>query len=323
MKLSPETICRRIAKVRTDFSGPRGRADFARKIGLSPSTYNYYENNRVPPADVLARIAEVTGVRLEWLILGREPRYAAAELPGHDSPVAQLQHGIADLLAQSPGLAPTLRAFFETLREVSGMKPPTEPPRSPRPTKVSLDPRELVPIVGYTAASPVHFWRELEQGAATPDIDEKIEQILSASDVSNRYSAEVAPTHRDAADPGTVAVVQLSAPDEQGVVEFLDAPAIRARCPDALAWRIDGDSMSPRFQHGDLVIARTGVPARTGHPCIARLHGQIGVVCKLYEEQGDLVRLVPVNDAFATSQFPREQVAWALAVLWSVRVGRQ
>lgn len=320
MNLSPEQICPRVVQVRTEFAGSRGRAEFARRIGISPSTYNYYENNRIPPVDVLARIAELTGVRLEWLILGREPRYSPAETAGHDSPLAWLQAAVADLLGKSPALAPTIRAFLDTLREVAEMTPSTKA-QPQRPPKVSLDPRELVPIVGYTAASPVHFWEEIEHAPLTPDLEGKIERILAGRDVSNRYAADAAAAEGDAADPGTVAVVQLSAPDEQGAVEFLDAPAIRAAYPDAIAWRIDGDSMSPRFRHGDLVIARADVAARPGHPCIARLHGQIGVVCKLYEEQGDTVRLVPVNSAFATSEFPREQVAWALAVLWSVRVG--
>jgi len=43
-----------------EYAGTRGKASFAREIGISPSTYDYYENSRVPPADVLVRISELT-----------------------------------------------------------------------------------------------------------------------------------------------------------------------------------------------------------------------------------------------------------------------
>ena len=320
MIFSPDSICARIVALRTDFSGPRGRADFARTLDLSPSTYNYYENSRVPPVDVLIRIAEITGARLEWLILGEEPRYGPAEKSGQNSPIGPIQAEVADLLGASPNLAPTLRAFLCTLRDVAEMKQAVARVPSLQ-AKVALKPRELVPIIGYTAASPVHFWEELDREPVASDIYQKIEQFVSGREVSQRISAEVAESEdAEALESGTVALVQLSAPDDRGVVEFLDAPAIRSRHPDALAWRIDGDSMSPRFQHGDLVVARTGVPARNDHPCIARLQGQIGVVCKVYEEQNGRVRLVSVNEAFPTQEFPREQLDWALEVLWSVRV---
>lgn len=321
MASSPDSICARIVALRTDFSGPRGRADFARTLDLSPSTYNYYENSRVPPVDVLVRIAEITGARLEWLILGQEPRYGPTEKSGQDSPIGPIQAEVADLLGVSPNLAPTLRAFLRTLRDVAEMKQAAARVPS-RQAKVSLKPRELVPIIGYTAASPVHFWEELDRGPMASDINQKIEQLVTGREVSHRFSAEVAETEdAEALESGTVALVQLSAPDDQGIVEFLDAPAIRSRHPDALAWRIDGDSMSPRFQHGDFVVARVGAPARTGRPCIARLQGQIGVVCKIFEEKAGLVRLVPVNEAFPIQEFPRKKLDWALDVLWSVRVG--
>jgi hypothetical protein len=261
----------------------------------------------------------VTGARIEWLVLGREPRYGPAESGGENAPLAPIQAEVAELLDAAPELAPILRGFLRTLRDVDAIKHTVEPGAKSK-TRVSLTPRELVPIIGSTAASPVRFWTELDRGPVAGDINQKIEEILAGRKVSNRLSAEVAETDGDASEAGRVAVVQLSAPDEQGVVEFLDAPAIRARYPDAIAWRIDGDSMSPRFQHGDLVVVRTGVPARSGHPCIARLRGQIGVVCKVFEESPGFLRLAAINPAFPTQEFPRKQLEWALDVLWSVRV---
>lgn len=54
---SSQHICRRIARLRLEVAGPRGRAQFARQLDLPASTYAYYEDDRIPPAD-----------RLEWAL---------------------------------------------------------------------------------------------------------------------------------------------------------------------------------------------------------------------------------------------------------------
>ena len=65
MPKTPESeICRRIARLRVEAVGPRGKSAFARQLGLSPSTYDYYEGARVPPASVLVKISELTGADL-------------------------------------------------------------------------------------------------------------------------------------------------------------------------------------------------------------------------------------------------------------------
>ena len=61
-------------------------------------------------------------------------------------------------------------------------------------------------------------------------------------------------------------------------------------------------------------------PAVDGHPCVARQQGQIGVNCKLFQQQGDEIALVPVNEQFAIQRFPTNQLLWARRVLYSVRL---
>jgi len=81
-------ICERLRQVRVQVCGRRGQSRFAYLLGLSPSTYNYYEKGRVPPVEVLDLASKVSGAPLFWLIRG-EPEefkintlsYIVGELP--------------------------------------------------------------------------------------------------------------------------------------------------------------------------------------------------------------------------------------------------
>lgn len=101
-------ICQRIAQIRRELYGPRGRADFAQALGLSASSYNYYEKDREPPAAVLVKIAQLAGVDVHWLLTGR----AAPQAVPADHPALQR---IALLLSEHPDAAAPLAAFVEIL----------------------------------------------------------------------------------------------------------------------------------------------------------------------------------------------------------------
>jgi transcriptional regulator with XRE-family HTH domain len=81
-------ICERLKQVRVQVCGRRGQSRFAYLLGLSPSTYNYYEKGRVPPVEVLDLASKVSGAPILWLIRG-EPEdfkintlsYIVGELP--------------------------------------------------------------------------------------------------------------------------------------------------------------------------------------------------------------------------------------------------
>ncbi|MEZ6050586.1 MAG: S24 family peptidase [Planctomycetaceae bacterium] len=117
-----------------------------------------------------------------------------------------------------------------------------------------------------------------------------------------------------------IALVQLSRPNDDGFLEFLSGTDIREQHPQAVAWRIDGDSMSPRYEDGDIVITSADEPATPGHPCVARQQGQIGVNCKLFQRRGSEVVLVPVNERYQMQVFPADQLQWAHRVLYAVRL---
>ncbi len=85
--LNTGIICERLKQVRVQVCGARGQSHFAALLGLSPSTYNYYEKGRVPPVEVLDRTARLTGVPLLWLIRGEPGDFSveglkSIEIPG-------------------------------------------------------------------------------------------------------------------------------------------------------------------------------------------------------------------------------------------------
>lgn len=273
MATSESEICSRLREVRVQHFGDRGRSKLCRLLGIQPSTYSLYEISRVPPAELLVRVSQITGVRLEWLLSGQG---AMAPLAAHDTPASR-----------------------------------QKPTATSRPTG-------WIPVVGSTAAGKARFWEELPATHGGPEADARLERVLE--DYVTRAELDMGATSAGAG-PSAISLVQLSTPDERGFLEFLNAPEVRRKHPTAVAWRIDGDSMTPRYHDGDLVVTSDKHPAIAGHPCVARQKGQIGVNCKIYQESGQEVLLIPINEARPVQQFPRRQLQWAWRVLFSVRLG--
>ena len=318
MKKSPlPEICTRIAQVRLDVAGRRGKARFAQQLGISASTYDYYESGRVPPAEILLRISDLGGVDLRWLLTGVAGSTAVAA----DNPIVQRA---AALLADCPQAEAPLAAFLDILAQ--SMKFPAEaggqggPDVSEEPLQATQSAEgpadDWIPILGRSAAGVPHFW----------DCDDRAEGITTLGKLVERHagkrsvSAGVAREADDREDR-PIQVITLTAPDSPEASQFLVAGEIRRRWPDAFAVRIDGESMSPDIRHGQVVVLSPSVPAVNGRPAVVQLDRQIGVTCKLYRRDGKTVHLVPVNEHFAPQQFPAEQVVWALRVLACVQAG--
>jgi len=341
-KSSIPEICQRICQVRLEVAGPRGKASFAKRLGLSASTYAYYESTRVPPADVLVRIAETAGVDLCWLLTG----HAGQPGVGADRPIVQRA---AKLLAEHPNAASALSAFLEILAEGLSFpaKPPAEPDRvaradrapaphadteaeaqqtpAPQPGKMPAAPDDQpgedagshwIPILGRSAAGVPQFWDEADASAGVTTLGELIERHCGCPD---RLGRSAVATEADHPGQEIVQIVTLRGQGGAEIVEFLDAPAIKSRYPDAFAVRIDGESMSPDIRHGDLVVVSLSGGAANGQPAVVQLAGQIGVTCKLFRRAGATVHLVGINDQYAPQSFPAGQVVWAFRVVARVR----
>lgn len=350
MTQEPHTpaICSRIAQLRLENYGRRGKASFCSQLGLSTSTYNYYEYARIPPAEVLVRIADVTGTDLRWLLTGD---VTATPVPASHPAVQR----VAQLLREHPDAAAPLAAFVEILSaslawpakagdagaEAGGESAGGAPaagatssapgsvgapaPAMPAaagvvlPPVVAGGPREnWIPILGRSAAGVPAFWREGEDSSGVTLLSELVERH------ARRVGRQVQPASAvDSAGlaAGPVQIVSLSAPDAQNVAEFVVARELRQRHADAFAVRIDGESMSPEIRHGDIVVCAASIEAADGQAALVQLDGQIGVTCKIVRRQGQTVHLVPINEQYAPQSFPAERVVWARRVLARVRPG--
>lgn len=96
------TLGERIADARREAG--LSQSDLARRLGLRPQTINRWEHSRIAPSRLsLMRTAEVLGVSITWLLLGKE---ALQSSDGHDTvtplpvargavPVLSVEHAAA------------------------------------------------------------------------------------------------------------------------------------------------------------------------------------------------------------------------------------
>ncbi len=72
-KFSAAQVGKRIRAIR----GGMTQTDFARVLGVKKQNYiSRYEHGRIPSPGLLVKIAEQGKVSVDWLLTGRESRYA-------------------------------------------------------------------------------------------------------------------------------------------------------------------------------------------------------------------------------------------------------
>lgn len=310
-------INRRIQQLRQQYAGPRGKTKFAKAIGISPSTYSYYENNRIPPIETLLRISEVTGADLHWLLTG------STSSGQHSVPETALLANLGRLLSEHPDLAEPVSAFIELLGEKKGFEKQLR--HEPSPASQAAKPG-WIPILGRTAAGMVHFWSETLMRDKTPavtELDELVKKHLG-KEIARRESGNLsldfqAQSFPQALKDATATLIRVQGRDEKELVEFIEAAQVHRAFPDSFALHIDGDSMSPRINDGDIIIASPSVPAQPGQIAIAQVSNQIGVTCKLIRETDETVHLIPINEHYETKIVPKKDLLWAIAVLCHIK----
>jgi len=320
---TPESISDRLRRARLEVFGPRGRAAFARALGVSPSTYHYYEKGRQPPADLLARAAEVAGAGLQWLLTGQGEPFSSLAAAPSDRQLSQPLKEVLDRFAATVGDDPKAVAARRSLREILsrvGEVIPGPAPGEWRPCVVEVKPT-YVPVLGRTAAGLTAGWDEFFAGKEDPKVMEGMVARLEGR-AGKQRSASLCPPdpQEEAARAGAEAtLVQLSEPTPDGVAEFLDLEWLEAADPLLFGLRVDGDSMAPRIRDGDLVVCRHGTGPLPGQTAVVKVRGRIGVTVKLWRPEGERVHLIPINEAYNPTIVERESVAWAWRVLWAVR----
>ena len=91
--------------------------------------------------------------------------------------------------------------------------------------------------------------------------------------------------------------------------------------PDAFAAIIEGDSMTPDYRPGDIVVFSPLADVVDGCDCYARLEPDHETTFKrVYFERdddaGERIRLVPLNAAYPVRTVDREQVAGLYRAVW-------
>jgi transcriptional regulator with XRE-family HTH domain len=325
-----KAIIERVRLLRNQYAGNRGKSKFARALGISASTYSYYENNRVPPIEILLKIYEVTGADLDWLLTGREtPKAPISEMRGVSfGQNSSLLRKLDVLLGENPDLAEPILAFIELLCEKKGVEKefyskvaPAQmfsakipPPKPARPG--------WIPVLGRTAAGMVHFWGQTslpEPRQAVTELDELVKKhigkaIIGSVDGMLSIDLQVR-VLVDGLKGKQANLIQVSGQEAEQIVEFVQCEEIHKLFPDSFALQVDGDSMSPRINDGDIVILSPSVPAAQGQIGIARVANQIGVTCKLIRTTETAVHLIPINERYETKVVAKKDLLWALAVL--------
>ena len=93
--------------------------------------------------------------------------------------------------------------------------------------------------------------------------------------------------------------------------QFIGCPDIAD--PDAFAARVSGDSMSPKYHPGDVVIFSPALPIRPGDDVFARFEDGQTTFKQVFFEQDpagqEFIRLVARNPAYSPRVLPREQIS--------------
>ncbi|MHC4638190.1 MAG: helix-turn-helix domain-containing protein [Planctomycetota bacterium] len=346
MKIIDENaVIDRIVQLRRQYAGDRGKSKFAHDLGISPSTYSYYEKNRIPPMEILLRICELTGCDLIWLLTEKKTGVSEnqtvkkSEKNGLSGQDIELIEKLDKFFTENPDLSGAVLAFIELLSEKKGLEEGIRGKMDFSDTTTGRaapkEPEEIrkpgwIPILGRTAAGLVQVWdKEVmpEPKEAVTELEGLVKKHIGKKIVSS-IDGEVAVDLRaklvvDELVGIEANLVQVGPGEvDDDIVEFIQCKAIHELFPDSFALQIDGDSMSPRITDGDIVIVSPSVPAAQGNIAVARVSEQIGVTCKLIRMTETTVHLIPINERYETKVVPKKDLLWSLSVLCHIRVGK-
>ena len=296
-----KALAQRIRELRRRQYGPRGKAEFARRLGVPPDEYERYERTTIPPGDVLVRMCEATGEDLQWLLTGVASR-GTVVISQARTRHQDLLTRLAQLLDDKPALAAPVEAFVDLL--VRGETAQTEIARQlPMPT-----PRDLIPIFDDDSL-PLHLPTKgapLVLAASFANASVTLRQAASLAEPASEYE-------RDALRPIELLTLQA----EDGTDRQCVCSSEIAGCfPDMFGVRLHDSAMAPMFGDGDAALASPGSIARIGRPALCRLADDPRVRCRIWlgeDEAG--VHLGRLADG-AMEHVERANVCWSLEVLY-------
>jgi SOS-response transcriptional repressor LexA/transcriptional regulator with XRE-family HTH domain len=315
-KFSEKALIERIIGLRKAYAGERGKSKFAEAIGLTPSTYSYYEKDRVPPIPVLLKICQICNVGIFWLLTGMDE-----EKSGEN----QRFSGFNDILDKlkklsngNPVSFQAVMAFLDILEQKNKLE------ESQVNAKAGW-----IPVLGRTAAGPLGMWSQTnlaDSKIVQTQLEQLVERHIHSSVIKTQdgrlaVDLQVKPVlaalnnpRADSTGSPRVSLIQ-TAGDGDEVCQFIDCPDIVRIYPGCFALQIDGDSMAPRICDGDIVLVSPSVSAGQGQVAVVKVAGAIGVTCKLFRSEEDSIHLVPINEKYDAKIIKSQELLWALAVL--------
>ncbi|QGM96857.1 S24 family peptidase [Methylocystis parvus] len=83
------------------------------------------------------------------------------------------------------------------------------------------------------------------------------------------------------------------------------------------ALEISGDSMSPLYRDGDIVIVSPAAPIRRGDRVVVKTASGEIMAKELKRQTARFIELRSINPAFPDRVVPREDVSWMARILWA------
>lgn len=312
--------------------------ELADKVGCAKGYLSEVETGRRPPPgdEILARLEAFMMMKPGELIeLARWERTRRAGGATLERTLARAQtqslaaRRLAELLRAKtePGKSSLDRAFEsgELRRLIEQLSPMDPPPGDTRDAKGTGGPQEGDTRPGGERAGASGAGaeddgeaggacgvRSSREGAASPRFG--MEPLARALPVEvpliNKVAAGYPREFTDLGYPARVADEYVRCPDVHD--------------PDAFAARVVGDSMSPEYREGDVIVFSPAREVKGGSDCFVRLERDAETTFKrVYFETGpageELIRLQPINNAHAPRVLPREDVAGLYAAVKAIR----
>lgn len=95
--------------------------------------------------------------------------------------------------------------------------------------------------------------------------------------------------------------------------DWQDAVPTECRDVKAFAVRLEGDSMSPDFNQGDLLILQPSEEVYSGCLAVVKLSND-GIIFRRVELRREHIKLVPLNPQYGMEEIPRSDIAWIFPV---------
>lgn len=189
--------------------------------------------------------------------------------------------------------------------------------------KARMTQRELADVLGYKSATTVQKW-EIGENEPPPKTLGKLAKMFHCDvskmmyeDLEETDANETIPVQSDSVRIKVYGTIPAGIPCEaiQNIDGFEDIP----RDWTAGGWeyfglKVKGDSMFPKYQNGDVIIARKQSDFESGQDCIVYVNGYDATLKRCVKD-GDKIILQPLNPSYTPNFYSPDQIKIAGVVV--------